>query len=63
MQTLAIMSRKGQVTLPSAMREVLGIKVGSRIRFELRGSKIFIVTAQPISAYFGMLSGYDLGDI
>ena len=44
------------------MRELLGVKVGSRIRFELRDSEIFIVTAQPMSSYYGMLKDYDLGD-
>ena len=63
MQTQAVVSKKGQVTLPSAMRELLGIKAGSRIRFELRGSEIVIVTELPMSAYCGMLKGYDLGDI
>ncbi len=63
MQTQAIVSKKGRVTLPPAMRELLGIRAGSRIKFELRGSEIFIVNAQPMSAYYGILKGCDLGNI
>ena len=33
----AVVSSKGQVTLPAAMRAQLGIGPGSHIRFELRG--------------------------
>jgi AbrB family looped-hinge helix DNA binding protein len=59
----AIVSSKGQVTLPAAMRAKLGIQAGSHIRFELRGKELVIKPELPISAYYGMLKGYDLGDI
>ena len=59
----AIVSSKGQVTLPAAMRAKLGIKAGSHIFFELRGRELVIKPELPISAYYGMLKGYDLGDI
>ena len=36
----AIVSSKGQVTLPAAMRAKLGITAGSRIHFELRGNEL-----------------------
>ena len=63
MRVQAVVSTKGQVTLPLVMRTKLGIKAGSRIRFELRGTKLVIIPELPMSAYCGMLKGYDLGDI
>jgi AbrB family looped-hinge helix DNA binding protein len=59
----AVVSSKGQVTLPAAMRAQLGIGPGSQIRFELRGRELVIKPELPISAYYGILKGYDLGDI
>ena len=62
MKTEAVVSSKGQVTLPAAMRAKLGIGPGSHIRFELRGRQLVITPELPISAYYGMLKGVDLGD-
>ena len=59
----AIVSSKGQVTLPAAMRAKLGITAGSHIHFELRGNELVIKPEPPMSTYYGMLKGYDLGDI
>ena len=59
----AVVSSKGQVTLPAAMRAQLGIEPGSRIQFEVRGHELVIKPEPPISAYYGILKGYDLGDI
>lgn len=63
MQAGAIVSSKGQVTLPVAMRAKLGITAGSHIQFELRGAELVIKPELPMSAYRGILKGYDLGDI
>ncbi len=63
MQADAIVSSKGQVTLPAAMRARLGIQPGSRIVFELRGNELVIKPEVLTSAYRGILKGYDLGDI
>lgn len=63
MQAEAIVSSKGQVTLPIAMRNQLGISPGSHIQFEVRGYELIIKPEVPMSAYYGMLKGYDLGDI
>ena len=63
MHAEAIVSSKGQVTLPSAMRAKLGITPGSHIHFEVRGAELVIIPEIPMSAYYGMLKGYDLGDI
>lgn len=58
----AIVSSKGQVTVPAAMRAKLGIQSGTRLRFELRGQELVVRPELPISAYRGMLRGHDLGD-
>ncbi|MDO8767863.1 MAG: AbrB/MazE/SpoVT family DNA-binding domain-containing protein [Burkholderiaceae bacterium] len=60
MQSEAVVSSKGQVTLPAAMRAKLGIGPGSHIRFELRGQELVIKPELPMSAYRGMLKGYNL---
>ena len=54
----AIVSSKGQVTLPVAIREKLGITTGSRIQFELRGSELVVRPELPMSAYRGILKPY-----
>lgn len=63
MQVSAVVSSKGQVTLPAAMRAKMGIVRGSHIRFEVRGAEPVIIPELPMSAYCGMLKGYALGDI
>ena len=63
MQADAIVSSKGQVTLPAAMRAKLGIHPGTRIGFEVRGTELVIKPELPMSAYRGILKGYDLADI
>jgi AbrB family looped-hinge helix DNA binding protein len=63
MQAEAIVSSKGQVTLPVAMRSKLGITPGSHIHFEVRGNELIIKPELPMSAYRGILKGYDLGNI
>lgn len=59
----AVVSSKGQVTLPAAMWANLGIKPGTHIHFELCGGELVITPEQPMSAFRGLLEGYDLGDI
>lgn len=63
MQTRAIVSSKGQVTLPAAMRAKLGIVPGSHIEFEVREHELVIKPELPMSAYRGMLKAYDLGNM
>jgi len=63
MQADAIVSSKGQVTLPAAMRALLGIVPGSHIQFEVRGKELVIKPELPMSSYRGILKGYDLGNI
>jgi AbrB family looped-hinge helix DNA binding protein len=56
----AIVSSKGQVTLPAAMRAKLGIVPGSHIQFELRDRELVIKPELPMSAYRGILKKYNL---
>ena len=56
----AIVSSKGQVTLPAAMRAKLAITAGSHIHFEVRGNELVIKPEVPMSAYRGMLKKYKL---
>ena len=63
MQSEAVVSSKGQVTLPAAMRARLGIGSGSHIQFVLRGKELIIRPELPMSAYRGMLKGQDLGNL
>ena len=60
MHSAAIVSSKGQVTFPAAMRAKLGIGPGSHIRFEVRGQELVITPVLPMSAYRGMLKAYKL---
>lgn len=58
-----IVSSKGQITLPASIRAHLGITTGTRVQFEVRGTEVVLKPELPISAYRGILKGYDLGDI
>ncbi len=60
MKAHAVVSSKGQVTLPAAMRAKLGIGPGSHIQFEVRGQALVIKPELPMSAYYGMLKGCNL---
>ena len=63
MRADAIVSSKGQVTLPAAMRAKLGIHPGTRIGFEVRGTELIIKPELPMRAYRRILKVYALGDI
>jgi AbrB family looped-hinge helix DNA binding protein len=60
MKMHAIVTSKGRVNLPAAMRAKLGLKAGSHIQFELRGKELVIKPESPMSAYRGMLKKYNL---
>ena len=59
----SFVSAEGLVTLPEAMMNQVGIEHGSNIELEVRDGAILIRKQLPISAYMGILKGYDLGDI
>ena len=58
MSTTAMVSDKGQVTLPKALRERLGIRPGSRLAFRIAadGSLNVQVLAKGSDALFGLLA-------
>jgi antitoxin PrlF len=41
----ATLSSKGQITLPKAIRQVLGVTTGAKVSFELRGSDVIVSRA------------------
>ena len=59
----ATVSSDGLVTLPESIMNEVGLFPGSPIEFEIRGKEMVIKALQPMSAYMGILKGYDLGDI
>lgn len=42
---IATLTSKGQITLPKPIRQALGIGVGSKVAFELRGSEVVVTRA------------------
>ena len=58
MSTTAMVSDKGQVTLPKALRDRLGIRAGSRLAFRIAadGSLNVQVLAKGSDALFGLLA-------
>ena len=57
----ATVTSKGQVTLPVALRERLGITEGSKVTFISDAEGTRFEAQKPISAYFGYLK--HLGDL
>lgn len=51
----ATVTSKGQITLPIALRERLGIGLGSKIKFIQEGDSTRMEAEKPISAYRGIL--------
>ncbi len=58
----ATVTSKGQVTLPVALRERLGIEAGTKIKFihDAKGTRM--EAEKPISAYRGILKHLNLPD-
>ena len=48
----------GQTTLPMAVREVLDVEAGDRVRYIIEGDAVRIVAVRPIHRLFGILA-YD----
>ncbi|MCL2162055.1 MAG: type II toxin-antitoxin system PrlF family antitoxin [Betaproteobacteria bacterium] len=61
MHELATVTSKGQVTLPKAIRQALGVDVGSRLAFDLCGDEVIVTRAEAehedpaISAFLTLL--------
>lgn len=58
----ATVTSKGQVTLPVALREHLGITAGTKVKFIQDASGIRFEAQKPISAYRGYLKHLKLPD-
>ncbi len=57
----ATVTSKGQLTLPVALREHLGITAGTKVKFTVDSRGTRFEAQKPISAYFGYLK--ELGTI
>ncbi len=42
----ATVTSKGQITLPKSIRQALGIDIGGRVAFELRGDTVVVTRAE-----------------
>ncbi len=54
----SVLAERGQVTIPKAIRDKLGLKPGTRLRFELDKGKILIskeISKDPIERVRGIL--------
>ena len=58
----ATVTSKGQVTLPVALRERLGITTGTKVKFISDAEGIRFEAEKPISAYRGILKHLKLPD-
>lgn len=60
-QEQATLTSKGQITLPKAIRQALGVTTGGKVSFELRGSEVIVTRANvehedpAIGAFLGLL--------
>ncbi len=60
-QEQATLTSKGQITLPKAIRQTLGVTTGSKVSFELRGGEVIVTRVQDehedpaIGAFLGLL--------
>ncbi|MCY4143687.1 MAG: type II toxin-antitoxin system PrlF family antitoxin [Gammaproteobacteria bacterium] len=48
-------TKKGQTTLPKAVRESLGVQAGDRVRYIISDSEVRILPIRPVSRLFGVL--------
>ena len=55
----AIVAQRGQVTIPKALRDKLGIRPGTALEFSARNGTLTATKAEtdPVSAVFGCLHG------
>lgn len=57
----ATLTSKGQITLPKAIRQALGVATGGKVVFELRGDEVIVTRAEAehedpaIGAFLGLL--------
>ena len=51
-------SKRGQTTLPKAVREALGLQPGDRIRYFIHEGDVKILPVRPVTELYGILK-YD----
>jgi antitoxin PrlF len=44
-QEIATLTSKGQITLPKAIRQLLGLEAGGKVAFEIRGGEVVVTSA------------------
>lgn len=59
---VATVTSKGQITLPKPIRQALGVTIGGKVAFDLRGGKVVVTRAEEaehedpaIEAFLGVL--------
>ena len=63
---VATITSKGQITLPKPIRQALGVDLGGKVAFDLRGSQVIVSRAEntphedPAIASFVVLLGKDI---
>ena len=50
-------SAQGQVTIPSSVRQKIGVKKGEYIRFYVADGELALTSKLPIEKYFGTMPG------
>ena len=48
-------TKKGQTTLPKAVRDTLGVQAGDRVRYVIADGEVRILPVRPINRLFGVL--------
>ena len=48
-------TKKGQTTLPKAVRKSLGVRAGDRVRYVIADGEVRILPVRPINRLFGIL--------
>lgn len=55
--THAILTSKGQITIPKSVRNKLNLKTGDKIDFKVTGSEVVLIpVSKSVSEVFGILS-------
>ena len=49
------MNKRGQVTVPKAIREALGVGPGDKLRYAIVDDGVLVLPVRPTSSLFGML--------
>ena len=51
----SVITSKGQTTLPKAVREVLALQPGDRVRYVIHEGEVRILPVRPVNRLFGIL--------